>query len=163
MADTNDRLVNGRIKKIFDTYQVTPNFKKREFIVTTNEQQPQLIKLEFHQDRCDLLSAYFEGDEVEVAINIRGREWFNPQGKAVYFNSFVAWRIKKTANGYIVPTNDGSGFVQHNMNLPDAKDVFDDEPGYRGQQNTTFGNPQQFNQTPSYLNLHDDDDTDLPF
>jgi len=31
---------------------------------------------------------------VDVAINIRGREWTSPQGEIKYFNSIEAWRIE---------------------------------------------------------------------
>lgn len=85
--------ITGKIKKIFATQEVTASFKKREFVVTTLEQYPQDILLEFTQDKCDLLNSSKEGDEVVVAINIRGREWINPQGQAKYFNTIQAWRI----------------------------------------------------------------------
>ena len=30
----------------------------------------------------------------KVSINLRGREWVNPQGEAKYFNSLQGWRIE---------------------------------------------------------------------
>ena len=50
--------------------------------------------IEFVQDKCDLLDNYKEGQDVKVSINLRGREWINPEGKAVYFNSIQGWRIE---------------------------------------------------------------------
>jgi hypothetical protein len=47
------------------------------------------------QDKCELLDAYKVGDNVKIDINLRGREWTNPQGEVVYFNSIVGWRIGK--------------------------------------------------------------------
>ena len=31
---------------------------------------------------------------VKVSINLRGREWINPEGVAKYFNSIQGWRIE---------------------------------------------------------------------
>ena len=87
--------VTGRVKVINPEQQVSATFKKRELVVTTDEQYPQHIMIEFTQDKCDLLNSYRPGDEVKVSINLRGREWINPQGEAKYFNSIQGWRIEK--------------------------------------------------------------------
>jgi len=87
--------VSGTIKVINPEQQVSPSFKKRELVVTTDEQYPQHILIEFTQDRTDLLNAYSIGDAVKVSINLRGREWVNPQGETRYFNSIQGWRIEK--------------------------------------------------------------------
>jgi hypothetical protein len=42
----------------------------------------------------DLLNSYKVGQDVKVSINLRGREWINPQGEAKYFNSIQGWRIE---------------------------------------------------------------------
>jgi hypothetical protein len=69
-------------------------FKKQELVVTTSEQYPQDINIEFVQDKCDLLNSYNVGQSVKVSINLRGREWINPQGEAKYFNSVQGWRVE---------------------------------------------------------------------
>lgn len=89
--------VLGFIKHIGADQQVSASFKKRELVVTTDEQYPQHILIEFTQDKCDLLSAYQVGQPVKVSINLRGREWVNPAGETRYFNSIQGWRIEKTA------------------------------------------------------------------
>lgn len=89
--------VIGKIKVINPTQQVTDSYKKRELVVTTAEQYPQHILIEFGQDKCDLLNIYAIGDEVKVGINLRGREWVNPQGETKYFNSVQGWKISKDA------------------------------------------------------------------
>ena len=33
-------------------------------------------------------------EEVNVSINLKGREWINPQGEAKYFNAIQGWRIE---------------------------------------------------------------------
>jgi translation initiation factor IF-3 len=87
--------VTGRIKVINPEQQVSASFKKRELVVTTDEQYPQHIMIEFTQDKCDLLNNYKQGEPVKVSINLRGREWINPQGEAKYFNSIQGWRIER--------------------------------------------------------------------
>ena len=88
--------VSGKIKKIEETKTFGSNgFRKREMVVTTNEQYPQMILIEFVQDKCDLLNNYNVDDDVKISINLRGREWINPKGEAVYFNSVQGWRIER--------------------------------------------------------------------
>ncbi|MFD0760656.1 DUF3127 domain-containing protein [Lutibacter aestuarii] len=87
--------ITGKIKKIDETKTYgASGFRKREMVVTTNEQYPQMLLIEFVQDKCDLLNNYAVGQDVKVSINLRGREWINPQGEAVYFNSIQGWRIE---------------------------------------------------------------------
>lgn len=87
--------VQGRIKMIDETKTFGNNgFRKREIVITTEEQYPQHILVEFIQDKCDLLNNYSVGQPVKVSINLRGREWTNPQGETKYFNSIQGWRIE---------------------------------------------------------------------
>ena len=87
--------VLGKVKVINPEQQVSASFKKRELVVTTEEQYPQHIMIEFTQDKTDLLNQYNVGEQVKVSINIRGREWVSPQGETKYFNSIQGWRIEK--------------------------------------------------------------------
>ncbi|MCG2429666.1 DUF3127 domain-containing protein [Aequorivita xiaoshiensis] len=87
--------LQGKIKLIDETKTFGNNgFRKREMVITTEEQYPQTIMIEFVQDKTDLLNAYKVGQNVKVSINIRGREWVNPQGETKYFNSIQGWRIE---------------------------------------------------------------------
>jgi len=86
--------VTGRIKKIEPTKEFGANgFKKREVVITTEDQYPQHILIEFTQDRCSLLDSAQEGQNVKISFNLNGREWMNPQGEAKYFNSLNGWKI----------------------------------------------------------------------
>lgn len=87
--------ITGRIKLINPTQEVSASFKKRELVVTTEEQYPQHIMIEFTQAKVDDLNSYQVGEQVKVSINLRGREWINPQGEAKYFNSIQGWRIER--------------------------------------------------------------------
>jgi hypothetical protein len=87
--------VQGKIKMIDETKTFGNNgFRKREVVITTEEQYPQHILVEFVQDKCDLLDKHKVGDTVKISINLRGREWTNPQGEVKYFNSVQGWRIE---------------------------------------------------------------------
>ncbi|MEN8817006.1 MAG: DUF3127 domain-containing protein [Nonlabens sp.] len=88
--------VQGKIKVIGETKSFgASGFQKRELVVTTEEQYPQHLNLEFVQDKTSLLDAFQVGDAVKVGINLRGREWTSPQNEVKYFNSIVGWRIEK--------------------------------------------------------------------
>lgn len=87
--------VLGKVKVVGAEQQVSPTFKKRELVVTTDEQYPQSIMIEFVQDKSDLLNSVVVGENVKVSINLGGREWVNPQGETKYFNSIKGWRIEK--------------------------------------------------------------------
>ena len=87
--------LQGRIKLIGETQTFgAKGFRKRELVVTTEEQYPQHIMVEFVQDKTDLLDSYKVDQQVKISINLRGREWTNPQGEVKYFNSIQGWRIE---------------------------------------------------------------------
>ena len=86
--------VQGTIKVIGETQTFgAKGFRKRELVITTDEQYPQSILVEFVQDKCDLLDKFEVGKNVKIGINLRGREWTNPQGETKYFNSIQGWNI----------------------------------------------------------------------
>ena len=87
--------VTGRIKLIGSVEQISDKFKKRDLVVTTEEQYPQHISMQFVNDKCDVLNSYKVGDKVTVNINLRGREWVSPQGETKYFNTIPGWKIEK--------------------------------------------------------------------
>ncbi|WP_310555329.1 DUF3127 domain-containing protein [Flavobacterium sp.] len=90
--------VTGKIKMVGEAKNVgSGSFLKRELVVTTDEQYPQHILVEFVQDKCDLLNNYQVGEAVKVAINLRGREWVDPQGVTKYFNAIQGWRVERLA------------------------------------------------------------------
>lgn len=87
--------VQGTIKALGQTQSFGSNgFQKREVVITTEEQYPQNILIEFVQDKCSLLDNFMTGQQVKVSINLRGREWVSPQGETKYFNTVQGWRIE---------------------------------------------------------------------
>lgn len=87
--------LKGTIKKIFETQTFASSFQKRELVLLTEEQYPQPISIEFLSEKIMLLDTINEGDQVTISINIRGREWTNPEGETKYFNSITGWKINK--------------------------------------------------------------------
>lgn len=87
--------LQGTVKKIFETQTFASGFQKREMVILTQEQYPQPINIEFLSEKINLLDNISEGENIKVGINIRGREWTNPQGETKYFNSITGWRIEK--------------------------------------------------------------------
>lgn len=90
--------ITGTLKKIDETKTFGSGFRKREVVLTTDEQYPQLLLVEFTQEKCDLLQNYQVGESVKISINLRGREWVSPQNETKYFNSIQGWRIEKLNN-----------------------------------------------------------------
>lgn len=100
--------LEGTLLKKFDTQQVSNTFQKREFVVETQEQYPQQVKLELVQDKCSLLDSYNEGDQIKVHFGLSGREW---NGK--YFTNLKAWKLEKAGAGVAVNNTGnttGTGF-----------------------------------------------------
>lgn len=81
--------LNGRIKLINDLMTFDSGFRKREFVLTTQEQYPQDIKMEVIQDRVSLLDSLKPGDEVQVYFNVKGREY-----NGNYYVNLQAWKIE---------------------------------------------------------------------
>lgn len=87
--------VQGRIKEIFETKEYGNNgFRKRLLVLTTEEQYPQPLAIDFVQDKTTLLDSFHKGQRVKIGINLRGREWTNPQGETKYFVNINGWRIE---------------------------------------------------------------------
>lgn len=81
--------INGKVKLLMDAQSFDSGFTKREFVVTTQEQYPQDVKLECTQQRVSLLDSLKEGDNVDVFFNVRGNEY---NGR--YFVNLQAWKIE---------------------------------------------------------------------
>ncbi len=121
--------VEGKVKLIGETQTFGSNgFRKREIVVTTDEQYPQHIMVEFVQDKTELLNNFNVGQAVKISINLRGREWTNPQGEVKYFNSIQGWRIESlqaapSAEG-MPPVPPAEAFVPaDNLNEEDHDDL----------------------------------------
>lgn len=91
----SDLKLQGFIVAIFEEIQITDTFVKREFVIETDEDYPQVVKFELTQDKCKLIAGYKVGEQVIVNFNVRGRKWTNKEGQDKYFVSLHAWRLEK--------------------------------------------------------------------
>lgn len=115
--------IQGKIKLIGETQSVGSNgFRKRELVVTTEEQYPQHLSIDFVQDKTDLLNNFQIGQPVKVGINLRGREWTSPQGEIKHFNSIQGWRIDS------LQQNNSSAAPVPPETFEQAVDLKSDEP-----------------------------------
>lgn len=95
--------MKGIIKKIGDLQTFESGFKKKEVLIETLGQYPQLIPIDFVKDNTDKLNGISEGDEVEVQYNIRGNEY---NGR--HYVNLQGWAIKKSENGVKTSTSSAS-------------------------------------------------------
>lgn len=124
----------GKIKLIGETQYIgSNNFRKRELVVTTDEQYPQHTLIQFLQDKVDILNNYSVGQDVKISINLQGKEWVSPQGEVKYFNSINAWRVEALS-----------------QNTPQPQSYSSQDEDYVAQQVAAFSKPQE-------------DEEDLPF
>ena len=66
--------VQGKVKMIGETQSFGSNgFRKREIVVTTEEQYPQHIMVEFVQDKVDLLNNFQVGQQYQPKRTRVGR------------------------------------------------------------------------------------------
>ena len=88
--------VEGKLKRIHDEQVISDRFKKREFVIETEEQYPQVLMFQLVQDKTNLIDQFSIGDKVEIFFNLRGREWQkDPSAEIKVFNTLDAWRIQK--------------------------------------------------------------------
>lgn len=117
--------VLGKVKVIGTTQQVSASFKKRQLVVTTEEQYPQFIEINFVQDKCDLLNGLQLGQNVTVGVNLRGREWVNPQGETKYFNDIQGWKLEKAEAVSEAPSESYKGKKEYTQPLALANEPDD--------------------------------------
>ncbi|MDL1914081.1 MAG: DUF3127 domain-containing protein [Bergeyella sp.] len=119
--------LQGTVKKIFDIQTFSSGFQKRELVLLTQEQYPQPINIEFLSEKINLLDNISEGDTVKIGINLRGREWTNPQGETRYFNSITGWRLEKIKNPQDEPVVASPEMRQSPAAAPDENPFVDEE------------------------------------
>ena len=85
----------GTVLQIMDQQVVNEKFSKREFVIEEagNPQYPEILKLEFVNDKIPILDKYKVNDQVKVSVNVKGRRWADPEGKYKYFTTLQAWKM----------------------------------------------------------------------
>lgn len=139
--------LQGTIKFIGQTEQVSPTFQKRDVVIMTEEssQYPQPILVQFTQAKCDELNTYQVGQQATISVNLRGKEYQDKQtGQMKYFNTIQGWKIASVGiqapqgqPAYGAPQ--GQNFQpQHPSGFPPAQNA------PQGYQQPQYGNNQQY-------------------
>jgi hypothetical protein len=124
--------ITGTIIDILSTQTFNKGFRKREFVIETDEKYSQKVVLQLVQDKCDMIDSYGIGDTVTVAFNVKGRDWVDNSGTVKYFNTLEAWRIVAKGRAQLTePTADMSG------GFDDDDDFFGDIDNGPKKTNTT--------------------------
>jgi hypothetical protein len=102
MSNIPNYVVVGTIHHVGEIQQISDTFKKREFIVkveTNNPDYPEFIKMEAQQERVWSLQEVEFGFNVEVHFNLRGKLFDSKQrpGTKDVFNQLVMWSMKVTS------------------------------------------------------------------
>lgn len=81
--------ITGQIKIIGELQTFASGFNKSQLVVTSDEQYPSDIPIDFLKDKSDYLQNFKVGDKVVVSVNIKGSEY---NGK--YYVGLNAWKIQ---------------------------------------------------------------------
>ena len=85
--------LSGVIKQIGELQKFDSGFQKVQFVITTDDEYPQDVALEFFKDKADNFIKYHKvGDDVDVKFNVLGNEY-----KGRHYVSLNAWWIEKLA------------------------------------------------------------------
>lgn len=113
--------ISGFLYKKFDTEIKKNDFKVRDFVIKTEGEYPQFVKLQLANDKCSHIDEIHEGWKVKASFNIKGNEW---QDK--FFITLAAWKVtvegRTTSTGGVHP-----GYGATPSTVEDAQ-VVDDEP-----------------------------------
>lgn len=82
--------IKGKIIAINDEERVSDKFRKREFVVETDDKYPKQICFQLVNDKVDLIDPYQVNETVMVHYNLESK-----QSKGRWFTNATAWRIEK--------------------------------------------------------------------
>ena len=87
----------GVITLIKEVQTFDSGFVKREFVIKTPGEYPQLIIFEVAKEKIEKFADYNKvGDEVLVSFNVRG-SYYEPSKR--HFINLQAWHVVKTGDG----------------------------------------------------------------
>ena len=105
--------IKGHVKRVLETRQVSDKFSVKEFdIETIDGKYSQVLRLQATNDRISQLDGLNAGDEINVEINLRGREWTGKDGVLKVFNTLDAWKVERLIAALTVPAAAVGGVPQ---------------------------------------------------
>jgi hypothetical protein len=113
----SDLQIKGKIVKIFDlqTFDTKSGnqFTKQEFVIQTDGDYPQTIKLEATQKSCEPLANAHTGDVGTFYFNLKGYK-YTKGDKEMYFNTLQVWRMEIEESAELVPDVPAAKVVEKN-------------------------------------------------
>jgi single-strand DNA-binding protein len=96
--------VKGKVLSVKEVVVISDKFRKCEVWLTTSEEYPQTLSIQFANDKADAASNGIKaGDDVTIDINLRGRKWTNQQGEEKVFNTIEGWKFERVGGEPLEP------------------------------------------------------------
>lgn len=111
--------IQGYLYKKFPAETKTGNFTVRDFVIKTEGEYPQFVKIQLSNDKCSLIDDIHEGWKVKASFNIKGREW---EGK--FFVSLAAWKV--TVEGRTTATDNTQQSTITDAEVVEGENIGDD-------------------------------------
>ena len=86
--------VKGVLQRKKDTEIVSTEFKKREFVVKTDEQHPQTLVFQLVNDKVGLIDNVNVDQNISVTFDLRGKEYKKEGEEPKVFITLQAWKIE---------------------------------------------------------------------
>lgn len=102
--------LKGKVINVTDVQVISDKFKKCEVWIETDEQYPQVLNIQFAQDKADAAQSIAVGSNITIDINLRGRKYTNKQGVEGVFNSIESWRYEVEGGAEPVEEDDDLTF-----------------------------------------------------
>ncbi len=90
--------VSGILVEVGLLQEVSPKFKKRDLIVDTGGEYPQVIRFEAQNEMCDALEGVEVGKYITVSFSLRGQRW-----KDTVINTLKAYKIDGLVKSQVAP------------------------------------------------------------
>lgn len=118
--------ITGKLIAKFDVVQRNENFKTREFVIESSEDNngrtfTNYIKFQCIQDKTSMPDRFSIGDEVKVQFNIKGTRW-EKDGKTNYITNLDAWRMESIKLNQNNNSNQGQDMNFNDMPTVDRVD-----------------------------------------
>lgn len=104
--------LKGKILNISNNQTINDKLTKRTFVIETSEKYPQKVQFEMYNDKTGIIDGFNTGDEVDVAFNVRGREY-----KSNFYTSLNAWAVKN-AQQEVTNSQQNQARIEAETDLP---------------------------------------------
>ena len=103
-----DLYITGTVLEVHPIQDFGNFWKRSVWLETGDEGFEQILDVEFHKEKSELLDDINPDDDIRIDINLRGRKWVpNDDRPPRVFNSLVGWRIEKLQSGAMKHADSG--------------------------------------------------------